>query len=354
MAKTNDLTVPAPARPFPLRGRWPGRGRVALAAGLAALLLLPVAAQATGNGFYVDLAARILIFALAAASLDLILGYGGMVSFGFAAFLGVGAYTVGILAWHVADGSPVVTWPLVLHGTENALVVWPLAMLFGALSALVIGLVGLRTTGIHFIMITLALAQMLFYLAVSLRAYGGEDGITLYARSRLGGLDLFDPATFYYVCLALLLAFLWIGRRLMDSRFGLVLQGCRDNERRMRALGFPTARYRLAAFVIAGSFGALAGALLANATAFVGPAYMSWQRSGELIVMTVLGGMGSLVGPVFGAAAYLLLEEVLADWTEHWQVILGPVLLLVVLFARSGLWGWIAGRETDHGEKDHG
>ncbi len=340
MAELRDLAAPIAVAARPTFGRE----RLVLALGLAVLLALPLVAAATGNGFYVDLGARILIFALAAAALDLILGYGGMVSFGFAAFLGIGAYTVGILAFHAADGSAVISWPVVVPGTDNALIAWPLAMLFGALFALAIGLICLRTSGIHFIMITLAFAQMLFYLAVSLRAYGGEDGLNLDSRNRLLGLDLFDPATFYYVCLALLVAALALGRRVVRSRFGMVLQGCRDNERRMRALGFPTTRYRLAAFVLAGAVGGLAGALLANATGFVAPAYMSWVRSGELIVMTVLGGMGSLVGPVLGAAAYLLLEEVLSDWTEHWQVVLGPVLLLIVLFARGGLWGWVAGR----------
>lgn len=342
MADIDDMTAHAPtARPF----SGPGRERTVLALGFLALLALPPVAQAADYGFYIELASRILIFALAAASLDLILGYGGMVSFGFAAYVGIGAYTVGILAWHVADGSPVMTWPVVLHGTESALIAWPLAMLFGAAFAFATGLLCLRTGGIHFIMITLAFAQMLYYFTVSLRTYGGEDGITLYNRNGLPGLDLFDPATFYYVCLALLAGFLALGRRLVRSRFGMVVRGCRDNERRMRALGFATTRYRLTAFVIAGAFGGLAGALLANAATFVGPTYISWHRSGELIVMAVLGGMGSLFGPVLGAASYLLLEEFLAEWSEHWQVVFGPLLLLVVLFARRGLWGWIAGRE---------
>ena len=312
--------------------------------GLAFLLALPPLADAMGKGFYITLFTRILIFGLAAVSLDLILGYGGMVSFGHAAFVGVGAYVVGILSWHVFDGSPVVTWPVLVEGTENAFVVWPLAALMGGLFALVIGAVSLRTTGISFIMITLAFAQMLFYLAIGLRQYGGEDGIALYTKSELvPALDLFDRTTFYYVCLAILVAFLALCRRLVGSRFGMAVQGARINERRMRALGFSPYRHKLTAFVISGAAAGLSGALLANAAEFVGPAYMSWQRSGELIVMVVLGGMGSLFGPVLGAAAFLLLEEWLADLTDHWQIFLGPILLLVVVFARRGIWGIVAG-----------
>ena len=321
-----------------------GRETLAVLIGLAFLLALPFLAEAAGKGFYVTLFTRILIFGLAAVSLDLILGYGGMVSFGHAAFVGVGAYIVGILSWHVFDASPVMTWPVMIKGTENAFVVWPLAALMGGLFALVIGAISLRTTGISFIMITLAFAQMLFYLAISLRKYGGEDGIALYNKSQLvPAVDLFDRTTFYYVCLALLVAFLAICRRLTRSRFGMVVRGAKINERRMKALGFSPYRYKLTAFVISGAGAGLSGALLANAAEFVGPAYMSWQRSGELIVMVVLGGMGTLFGPVVGAAAFVLLEEWLADLTEHWQIILGPVLLFVVVFARRGIWGWIAG-----------
>jgi branched-chain amino acid transport system permease protein len=321
-----------------------GRETLAVLIGLAFLLALPFLAEAAGKGFYVTLFTRILIFGLAAVSLDLILGYGGMVSFGHAAFVGIGAYVVGILSWHVFDASPVMTWPVMIEGTENAFVVWPLAALMGGLFALVIGAISLRTTGISFIMITLAFAQMLFYLAISLRKYGGEDGIALYNKSQLvPAVDLFDRTTFYYVCLAILLAFLVICRRLTRSRFGMAVRGAKINERRMKALGFSPYRYKLTAFVISGAGAGLSGALLANAAEFVGPAYMSWQRSGELIVMVVLGGMGTLFGPVVGAAAFVLLEEWLADLTEHWQIILGPILLFVVVFARRGIWGWIAG-----------
>ena len=314
------------------------RRRALVLALITILVVLPALAIAFDEPFYIRLATRIVILALAAASLDLILGFGGMVSFGHAAFVGVGAYVVGILfagAAQTGFGAP---------ASNPALVVWPLAALVSAVAALAIGAICLRTAGIGFIMITLAFAQMLFYLFTSLRTYGGGDGLALWHRSTLPGpLDLDDNLTFYYVCLALLLACLYAGSRLLESRFGRVLRGCRDNERRMRALGFPTFRYKLAAFAIAGGVAGLAGALLADATLFVGPTYLHWSRSGELIVMVVLGGMGTLFGPVLGAAALLLLEEFLSEWTEHWQILLGPILLGVVLFARQGLYGLLIG-----------
>ncbi len=317
------------------------RERAVLLTTLAVLLILPPVAHGVGEPFYISLTTRILIFGLAAASLDLILGFGGMVSFGHAAFVGIGAYVVGVLFFHQFEGSTLFG----MAGSVNAFLVWPLAVLASALAALVIGAVCLRTKGIGFIMITLAFAQMFYFLFVSLRRYGGDDGIALWGRSEFGGLiDINDKTSFYYLVLAILLAFLGLCHRLLNSRFGMVIRGAKENERRMQALGFSTYRYKLVAFTIAGAGGGLAGVLLANATEYAGPAYMAWSRSGEIIVMVVLGGMGTLFGPVFGAAALLLLEEVLADVTEHWQIILGPILLLIVLFARRGLYGLIQGR----------
>lgn len=307
---------------------------------LAIALLLPPAALALDEPFYVSLASRMLIYGLAAASLDLILGFGGMVSFGHAAFFGAGGYAVGILYMHGFEGSAFLG---LVPGSDSALLVWPAATLTGGLLALIIGAISLRTGGVYFIMITLAFAQMLYFLFVSLEAYGGDDGLSLYGRSALPGFDLRDDTTFYYLVLALLLLFLWLGRRLVDSRFGMVLRGVRENERRMTALGFPVYRYKLAGFVIAGAVAGLAGALIANQTEFVSPSLMHWTRSGQIMVMVILGGMGTLFGPVLGAVAFLLLEEVLAGWTEHWMIVLGPLLIFVVLFARRGIFGWLVG-----------
>jgi len=294
-----------------------------LLGGLVALALVPVVAALANQPFYVDLFRRIMIFAIAAVSLDLILGYGGMVSFGHAAYLGIGAYAVTIPAF---------------YGIESGLVQWPLAVVLSALVALVIGAVSLRTSGVSFIMITLAFTQMLYYLGISITAWGADDGMRLARRSQFGGVvDLANGYVFYYVVLGILIALLVLGHRVIQARFGVVVRAARSNEPRMRAIGFSTFRYKLAAFVLAGAAGGLAGALLANHTEYLTPSYMHWTRSGELMVMVILGGMGTLYGPVLGAAAFLLLEDVLSAWTVHWQIVLGPLLVLVVLYARRGL-----------------
>ena len=295
---------------------------------LVLLVVFPLAANHWNQLFYVSFASRILIYALAASSLNLILGYGGMVSFGHAAFLGIGAYTVAIL---------------MENGVSNAWVSWPLAVIVSALFALVIGAISLRTRGVYFIMITLAFAQMIYYLFISLRAYGGEDGLNLAGRSHLGfGLNLASDLTFYYVVLALVASCLYLLQRLLNARFGQVVQAIRDNEARMEAIGFPTYRYKLICFALAGGAAGLAGALLANQNGFVSPNLLQWTQSGTLMVMVILGGVGYLYGGALGAAVFLVLEEVLSAYTLHWQLGLGVVLLAIVLYARQGLAGLFA------------
>jgi branched-chain amino acid transport system permease protein len=290
---------------------------------LVLLALFPLVASATGLEFYVSLASRILIFALAATSLNLILGFGGMVSFGHAAFVGLGAYAVAIS---------------MQSGIVSAWLAWPLAMLVSGVFALVIGAISLRTQGVYFIMITLAFAQMLFYLVTSLKVYGGDDGLALAARSTLGfGLDLADDRSFYYVTLGIVVLALALVARLLNARFGHVLQAIQENEVRMEAIGFPVYRFKLLAFVVAGALAGLAGALLANLGGFVSPALMQWSQSGMLMIMVILGGVGYLFGGVVGAVFFLLLEELLTHFTIHWQLGLGAVLLLVVLVAPNGL-----------------
>jgi branched-chain amino acid transport system permease protein len=233
---------------------------------------------------------------------------------------------------------------LAKEGVNSGLLQWPLAVVASALFALTVGALSLRTRGVYFIMITLAFAQMVYYVAIGLDRYGGDDGMTIYKRSQFGAvIDLSNKTTFYYLCLALLLATIYLVWRLVHSRFGMVIQGARSNERRMRAIGFATYRYKLVCFVFAGMLCGLAGVLLANHTDFVSPALMHWTRSGDLIVMAVLGGMGTVFGPVIGAVALLVLEETLSGITEYWQIILGPLFLLVVLFARGGIDGLLAG-----------
>jgi len=302
--------------------------RNAAVVGLVAILgFVPVYCALTGNYFPLSLFTRIVILALAAVSLNLVMGFGGMVSFGHAAFLGLGGYVVGILA---------------KEGIGSGYIQWPLALLVCGLFAAAVGALSLRTRGVYFIMITLAFAQMAYYVASGLERYGGDDGLTLYRRSAFGAaLDLSNKTLFYYLCLTLLLGSVYLVRRLVNSRFGLVIQGARSNERRMRAIGFATFRYKLVCFVVSGMLCGLAGVLLANHTDFISPAIMHWMRSGDLIVMAVLGGMGSAMGPVIGAVALLLLEEGLSRITEYWPIVLGPLLLLVVLFARGGIDGML-------------
>jgi branched-chain amino acid transport system permease protein len=307
--------------------RVPDIRSAVIGATIGAVLLVPVYAAASGDSFMVSLGTRILILALAATSLNLILGYGGMVSFGHAAYLGIGGYAVGILA----DAGIVSGWAQ-----------WSVAVAASALVALVVGALCLRTRGVYFIMITLAFAQMLYYVASGLDQYGGDDGLIIATHSRFGLINLTDRTQFYYLCVGVLLGAIVVSRRLMNARFGWVIRGARSNERRMRALGFPTFGYRLLCFVIAGSVCGLAGALLANHSDFVSPAVMSWTRSGDLIVMVVFGGMGSAFGPLLGAIVYLLGEEALSRVTEYWQIILGPLLLLVAVMARGGLDGLLA------------
>ncbi len=320
---------------------------ITLGAGL--FIALPVVAVMAGEPYLVTLFSRILIYALAAVSLDLMLGFGGMVSLGHAAFFGIGAYVVCILSFHGCEGTPILTWPFQLGGHQSGLVLWPAAVLLSGTAAAVIGALSLRTSGMHFIMITLAFSQMLYYFFVSLEAYGGDDGISLFSRNTFAGVDLTNDMQFYYLCLAALAAFLFFSYRLVHSRFGMVIRGCKENERRMKSLGFPTFRYRLVCFVIAGAGAGLAGALIANQTEYVSPGLMHWTRSGEILVMVLLGGMGTLFGPVLGATALLLMEEFLSIYTEHWMVYLGPFLILVVLFAKRGIYGLLAGENSNHG-----
>ncbi|MFA6264574.1 MAG: branched-chain amino acid ABC transporter permease [Pseudolabrys sp.] len=304
---------------------------------LLALALLPVYSQLTGDRFMLTLFTRIVILALAAVSLNLILGFGGMMSFGHAVYLGIGGYAVGMLA---------------KEGIFSGFIQWPVAILASALFALVIGALSLRTRGVYFIMITLAFAQMAYYIVSGIARYGGDDGLTIYKRSEfIDALNLSNKTQFYYVCLVILFASIYLVYRLINSRFGMVLQGTRSNDVRMRAIGFSTYRYKLTAFVIAGVLCGLSGALLANQADFISPSVMYWTRSGDLIIMVVLGGMGTVAGPVMGAIALLVLEEVLSGFTEYWQIILGPLLLLVVLFARGGIDGLLSALDGRFGAR---
>lgn len=338
---------------FKPANRQPGAGRIPPWLLLAfiglALALLPVLTHFIDAPFYVTLVSRIMIFALIALSLGFILGFAGLVCFGQAAFAGVGAYVVLAMSDHALNGVPLMTWPFTIGSTTSAFITWPAAMLVSALVALVIGVIALRTRGVYFIMLTLAFAQMIYFFFVNLDAYGGEDGASLSERSSMAGLiDLDDQIVFYYVTFSILVLVYFVLRQFVDSRFGMVLRGGRQNERRMAALGYSCFRYRLAAFVISGAIAGLAGALMINHGKFISPSFMHWVRSSDIIAMVVLGGTGNLMGPVLGAVAILGLEDVLSSYTEHWHLIYGPLLLLCVLFARRGLYGVLTGRGADN------
>jgi branched-chain amino acid transport system permease protein len=287
------------------------------------VLAIGIAVPLVADTYYTKLATRIVIFGMAALAVDILLGYAGLVSLGHAAFLGVGAYATGVL---------------VDAGITNGFLVMPAAVLCATAAALVVGALSLRTSGLYFIMITLAFAQMIYYVAQSMRAYGGTDGFTLKVRTTFGGIvDINDATTFYYVSLALLVIIINLCARFLRAEFGVVLRGSRDNAVRIEAVGFPAYRYKLVAFCISGGIAGLAGALLANLNQYVAPLGMlNWEVSGELLVMVIFGAAGTLMGPVLGAAVFLFFAEILSGLTEHWMLILGPILVLRVLLVKDG------------------
>ncbi len=305
---------------------------------IALLIALPFIATTLEQEYYIGLSSRILIFAIAAASLNLLLGNGGMLSLGHAAYLGIGAYTVAILGYHAETKTLLFG---VIPGTINAWIAWPIAALVSALCAWLIGAISLRTHGVYFIMITLAFAQMFYYLFVSLQAYGGDDGLSLAQRSNIG-LDVSDDRSFYFVVLAIFLAVTYLLHRLAGARFGRALLGIKINETRMEAIGFATFRYKLVCFVIAGAIAGLAGALLVNHNNFISPNTLHWTQSGTLLIMVLIGGVGHLLGGIVGAALLLLMEEVMSMYTNHWHLVLGVLLLAIVFLAPKGVAPLIA------------
>ena len=301
------------------------------------LALFPLAMQAMDGMFYVSLASRVLIYAVAATSLNLVLGYGGMVSFGHAAFFGAGAFVVGILS---------------VEGVRSAWVAWPAAIAVAAFAAFIIGALSLRTRGVYFIMITLAFAQMIYYIFVSLKTYGGDDGLSMPGRSTVGlDISLRNDFIWYYVVLTILAAVLYGLHRLVNSRFGRVIDAIRENEARAEAIGFPVYRYKLLCFVISGAVAGLAGALIANQSSYVSPSLLHWIQSGTLMIMVILGGVGTLWGGVIGATVLLLLEHLIADYRIGWLAAMAPnyqdhaglavgiVLLTIVMLAPEGIAG---------------
>lgn len=309
---------------------------------LAALPLAALAASALGETYTVNLLSRMAILALAGVGLNFALGFGGMVSFGHAAFFGLGAYVAGIAAFHDFDGSLFLTTPEI-GGSNNMLVIWAIAIGLSALLALVIGLISLRTSGVYFIMITLAFAQMIYYFAISFPTYGGEDGLSVYLRNQLMGVNTSDPLSFFLLCFAMLVIALLFTHSAINGRFGAALQGARMNPVRLSSLGIAPLPIKLTAFVISAVITAIAGALFADLTGFVSPTNLDWHMSGELIVLVILGGVARPIGPVIGACLFVALETYLGGLTERWQFFLGLILLATVLFANGGVTGLLAG-----------
>ena len=303
------------------------------------LAIFPLLAEVFGQAYWINIWTRILILGLVAMSLNLIMGFGGMVSLGHAAYFGVGGYAVALIAFHVTQKLPVFGWA----GSNEALLVWPIAMAVSGILALGLGVLCLRTRGVYFIMLTLAFSQMIFFIVMSLKFYGGDDGLAIAGRNVLAGMPLTSPTMMYYVCLVIVLAAFLLLSRITASPFGKALQAGKINERRAKALGIPMARIQLTAFVIAGVLAGLGGALWANQMRIASPDMLHWMRSGELIMMVILGGLGSHMGAMVGAAALVLLEVWLARVTEHWMLFLGAILVLTVLFVRKGIFLRIAG-----------
>lgn len=311
------------------------------------LLAVPLAGVVLNEPYYITLATKVAILAMAGVGLNLALGYGGLISFGHAAFFGVGGYVAGIIASHALNYEPITEWPFVIEGTTQMLILWPLAIIVSALFALLIGLLSLRTSGVYFIMITLAFAQMIYYFAISWPAYGGEDGLSVYLRGNFPGLNTMDGFSFFGICFIWLMAAIWLSSRMVNARFGLALQAAKQNAERVAAVGIAPFKIRLTAFVISGGITGLAGALYTDLNRFVSPSVLSWHTSGEIMVFVILGGVARLYGPLVGAALFIILEQTLGGLTEHWQFWLGLILILVVLFARGGIIGLLT-KEVRH------
>jgi branched-chain amino acid transport system permease protein len=307
------------------------RARLAIAGTALVLILLPIAASLGGQPFWITVATQVVIYSLAITALDFIVGYGGMLSLGHAAFFAIGAYTVAAAS---------------ANGSHSAPANWLLAVLVTALFAAAIGAVSVRTSGVFFIMITLAFAQMVYFLIDGIKALGGDDGLSLAARDVMPGVDLANPVVFYFVALALLIVFTVLSQRAIGARFGTVLRAAKQNERRATALGFDVARYRWLAFTLSGAATGLAGALFADFQRIATPDLGTWLQSGDLLVMVILGGAATLLGPILGAAVFVVLRVVLIGFTDHWMLVLGPVLILVVLIGKRGVAGLIAGRNA--------
>jgi branched-chain amino acid transport system permease protein len=312
------------------------------------LLGFVVWAQAVDEPFFITLATKASILALAGVGLNMALGQGGLVSLGHASFFGIGGYAMGILASHAQSYTPLMEWPVVINGTQSMPIIWIVAVLASAAAALLIGSLSLRTSGVYFIMITLAFGQMFYYFAISWPAYGGEDGLSIYVRNSFPGLNTLVPWQFFIICYTVLIVVLGLASLMARSPFGLALNAARQSPERAESVGIQPYRLRLLIFTLSGMVTGLAGALFADLNRFVSPTMFSWQTSGEIMVFVILGGVARLCGPLVGAIVFIALEHLLGGLSDYWHIYLGVLLLLIVLFAQGGLIGLLAGRTKAH------
>lgn len=311
------------------------------------LILVPSYGAFYDQPYMITLATKVAIFAMAGVGLNLALGYGGLVSFGHAAFFGIGGYVTGILASHTLNYETMFNWPFVFEGTTQMFIIWPIAAIICGLFAGAIGYLSLRTSGVYFIMLTLAFAQMIYYFAISWPAYGGEDGLSVYLRGSFPGLNTMDGISFFGICFVWLMAATLFSHLITNSKFGLALRATKENPVRVSSVGINPQRVKLIAFIVSGIITGLAGALYTDLNRFVSPSVLSWHTSGEIMIFVILGGVARLYGPLVGAALFIILEQFLGGLTENWQFWLGILLLIVVLFARGGVIGLLARRRTD-------
>ena len=301
------------------------------------LLLIPILGFVLEEPYYITLTTKVIILGIAGIGLNLALGYCGLISFGHAAFFGLGGYVTGILSFHALNSELMFSWPFIASGSSNMLVIWPIVIIISALLSFIIGVLSLRTTGVYFIMITLAFAQMLYFFAISWPNYGGEDGLSIYMRNSFPMVNTMDPITFYMICLFWLLLAVFISAKLINSSFGMAFQAIKQNEERVKSVGIETFKVKLLVFIISGTITGLAGSLYTDLNRFISPSVLNWQMSGEIMVFVIIGGIARLYGPLVGAAFFIVLEQTLGGYTENWQFWLGLILILEILYVRSGI-----------------
>ena len=303
------------------------------------LLIIPAIGIIFNEPYYITLATKVIILGIAGIGLNLALGYGGLISFGHAAFFGIGGYVAAIMSYHALNEELLFEIPLAISGSSEMLIIWPLAIVISAFFSLLIGLLSLRTSGVYFIMITLAFAQMLYYFSISWPSYGGEDGLSMHMRNTLPFINTMNPLNFFLICLVWFFIAIFITSKLISSPYGMALQATKQNEERVKSVGIETFKVKLIVFIFSGAITGLAGSLYADLNRFVSPSMLNWHTSGEIMVFVILGGIARLYGPLLGAAFFIILEQTLGLYTENWQFWLGLILILEILFARSGIMG---------------